>query len=166
MCVELSLPDHTDLVIIENMGVVAPEVTERIAWRLLQHYASAPPPAEPASGGGAGKAPRGRGVPAGGSSAGSAPAPASHPAVILFNTAYAAPAPWDCYYSSLAECCANFTAKVPGDIRAGRGDAAHHEVADYYGFASISHRWAADMRRVPGQRGALRGVGPRMRLAR
>jgi hypothetical protein len=62
------------------------------------------------------------------------------PAVILFNTAYVAPPPWDCYYSFVPECCVSYAPQPRFDFRAGRTDAPHNTLADYYGFASISHR--------------------------
>lgn len=139
MCVEQSLPSHADLIIIENMALVDPLVHEQIAWRLVEHYAS--PPA-PAAGQASRRRRRRRGLLAEAQRQQQSPqgVPASRPAVILFNTAYVARPPWDCYYSALPDCCANFTARAGDDYRAGRGDAAHNELADYYGFGSISHK--------------------------
>lgn len=183
MCVEQSLPATADLIIIENMASVSPEIHEQIAWRLLQHYssptdghpgsslplpaysvASSSSPSEAAAGGAAEAAGMASGglvetaVSAAATSATAATAAArrrlpgrlaghsaagSHhhrPALILFNTAYVATPPWDCYYSYVPNCCANLTVHVGPDMRSGESDAPHNLLADYYGFASISHR--------------------------
>jgi hypothetical protein len=156
-------------VVIENMGLQEPEVHEQIAWRLIQHYsaprhgggvsqgsggAAASGSARRRGGGrlpGRGSLPgrRGRGrrgaggsSSSGGTSAAAAAAePGGHrPAVILFNTAQLADPGWDCYYSLVPDCCAGFAPRVGPDYRTGRSDAAHNTLADYYGFASISHK--------------------------
>jgi hypothetical protein len=137
MCVEVALPDAADLVIIENMALVEPEVMEQISWRLLQHYASSAPAA--AAAGGADAKPKRR-LPGARLGAAGAAAARRHPALVLFNTAYVAKPPWDCYYSWVPECCQNFTARIPEDLREGRGDEPHHALAEYYGFGSISHK--------------------------
>jgi hypothetical protein len=147
MCVEASLPSEADLVIIENMGLVDAPTHERIAWRLLRHYTTdrhargggTRGGGSDSGGGGGGSGSSGGG---GGSDRGSDGAEeAARPALLLFNTARVAPDGWDCYYSYVPDCCATFRAASGAAMRAGRGDGPHNELADYYGFGSISHGW-------------------------
>jgi hypothetical protein len=162
--VEQSLPATADLVIIENMGLQEPTVHEQIAWRLIEHYSTPSHGNATAAGGAgsvfgrrrlqgrlagkgtlAGRRARGRMGSGGGGGGGGASRSSSleegrRPAVILFNTAQLAHPGWDCYYSLVPECCADFRSKVGPDYRTGHSDAAHNTLADYYGFASISHK--------------------------
>lgn len=169
MCVEQSLPETADLIIIENMAIVDPLVHEQIAWRLIEHYTA--PAAAAADEGAAAPQQRrqrrrlgeqqqqhgGAGSGGGGSSSGQR-RQRHRPAVILFNTAYVASPPWDCYYSVVPDCCANFTARPGLDYQSGKSDAPHDDLANYYGFGSISHRCGARRpRRGEGMKGPTRG---------
>ncbi|GBF96630.1 hypothetical protein Rsub_09376 [Raphidocelis subcapitata] len=160
MCVEASLPSEADLVVVENMGLVDAPTLERIARRLVQHYTTDRRArgggGEGSSGGGSGSSGGGGGSSGGGggggsgggaggsggrgsSSGGGGAQEDARPAVIFFNTARVAPDGWDCYYSYVPDCCATFRAASGEAMRAGRGDGPHHDLADYYGFGSISH---------------------------
>jgi hypothetical protein len=127
-CIESLLPPNADIVIIDTMAVIDALSVEKLIWRIFSHFGLAQSP---------------------------------KPAVIIYNPMDVAIPPWGESCSppgaAVAECCKIFNTSMRYHWRVEKyepkpntaqphptvtklGAGPHHELARYYGFASLSHR--------------------------
>ena len=123
-CFEAALPPRADVVILETMAQTDALSLERLIWRVLRHFSAQP----------------------------------VRPAIIVYNSVNVAVRPWGEHCSpsdgNHTSCCQNFKSLMQSswavvdpapawntkqyDHNLGAG--SHHELARYYGVASLSHR--------------------------